>query len=54
MTYLSGDEPMASWSSDGRHLAVWCEQGLFLVEVAGGEVRELLDEGGFGAFDWRS
>jgi Tol biopolymer transport system component len=53
LTHLSADEPMASWSSDGRYLVVWCEQGLFLVEAAGGEVRQMLDEGGYGTIDWR-
>jgi Tol biopolymer transport system component len=53
LTHLSADDPMASWSADGRYLAVWCESGLYLVDASGSELRQLLDEGGFGVIDWR-
>ena len=53
LTNVNADDPSAAWSPDGRHLAFWGGGGLYVVPSEGGEVRQVLDRGGYGPIDWR-
>jgi hypothetical protein len=47
------DDAAVAWSPDGGWVAVSGASGLFLVNVADGEVRRITENGSFGAIDWR-
>jgi len=47
------DDAALAWSPDGTLVAVSGANGLFLVGMAGGEVRRVAENGSFGAIDWR-
>ena len=52
LTDLSADEPSATWSPDGRYLAIWSPAGLHVVAVDGSDTRQVLDMGSYGTLDW--
>jgi Tol biopolymer transport system component len=53
LTHLNADDPSQAWSPDGRYLAMWGGDGLYLVSATGEETRKLLSSGGYGPIDWR-
>ncbi|MCC6792326.1 MAG: PD40 domain-containing protein [Thermomicrobiales bacterium] len=52
LTVLQEDEPLVSWSPDGRWLAVLGTGGLWIVDAAGIREPVRLADGSFGAIDW--
>lgn len=53
LAQLPIDDAAVAWSPDGGWVAVSGASGLFLVNVADGEVRRITENGSFGAIDWR-
>jgi Tol biopolymer transport system component len=50
--WLQEDEPLVSWSPDGRWLAIYGTGGLWLVDPSGNRDPTRVADGGFGAIDW--
>ncbi len=50
--WLQEDEPLVSWSPDGRWLAVFGTGGLWMLDPSGRSDPRRVAEGGFGAIDW--
>lgn len=53
LTQINADDPSPTWAPDGRHIAFWGGGGLYVVPADGGELRQVLDRGGYGPIDWR-
>lgn len=49
---LAADEPVASWSPDGAHLAVLSFESLAIAPSAGGTLAPILNPGSWGSVDW--
>jgi Tol biopolymer transport system component len=49
---LAEDDPTVTWSPDGRSLAVSGENGVYLIDVAGGRASRIATAGGPGGIDW--
>ncbi|NWJ46309.1 MAG: PD40 domain-containing protein [Chloroflexi bacterium] len=53
LTVLFEDQPMASWSKDGKQIIFLAGQGFYTVEVDTGKLSKKSDEGAHGGFDYR-
>ena len=53
LAQLPIDDAAVAWSPDNAWVAVSGASGVFLVNVADGEMRRINENGSFGAIDWR-
>jgi Tol biopolymer transport system component len=51
---LAADDPYATWSPDGQHIALMSAAGLFLLDLTTGALTPLTNSPGFGAVDWHA
>jgi Tol biopolymer transport system component len=54
LTNVGGDSPWPAWSHDGKYVAFFQTNGIFLLDVNSGAITQLSRNGGHGIFDWWS
>jgi Tol biopolymer transport system component len=53
LTQLGEDNPAATWSPDGKRLAMLAGGGVYLLNADGSDLRAIDSRGGHGTIDWR-
>lgn len=49
---IKDDDPTVAFSPDGSKLAIFGVAALYVVDANGGPTEKLVDQGGYGGFDW--
>ncbi len=54
LTHIGSDSPWPAWSHDGKYIAIFQTNGLYLLDVSSGVIVQMSRNGGHGIMDWWS
>jgi Tol biopolymer transport system component len=53
LTHIGSDSPVPAWSADGKQIAFFATNGIYILDMATKKITQVSDSVGYGGFDWK-